>query len=270
MSYKAPQDISTFNIAGISVLNDLRGYNISFDNTDIDSSVITQYGQRHQAGQRTVTLDATCTSGIGTGSACATKTWGTNLSVMGVGGTSYLTTFKTVTMNINAEQDDVSGGADVFKSHQNQSFDITADITAMVPTASAHAWFTLLRNPSASMSATWSMTLAGEEIVLPMTILKCEYGSQGKNTTEIKLNLAGFPACTGSFPTTATTNTLMGLLYSDPITPVNVEFASAASNGEIIDMDMVWASGSFTVEKDNIVEFSYQLKSTGVPSGTIS
>lgn len=272
MPYRVGSEINTFELAGVDLKSDLRNFTIKVDNDEIDASVITQYANRSQAGMGQLSVDFAVSSATGIGTLCATKVTGLNLTAVGMAGTSYISTFRTVNFTLDTEQDDVSAAADTWHSHQTTAFTLSGDLEVMVPTGVSHAWFAYLNTSAATRNnITFTMTIAGTTITFPVSVMSVEYGNQGKAVTTIKMTVKGFPPCTGVFPTAPTSNTslLTGFL-SDPVTAVNFEFASNATNGEVLDVDVVLKSLSFAIEKNALVETSYSLLSTGNPSNTIA
>lgn len=267
MANKIGSNMAIFSVAGVDLKSDAKDFNLKVDNEALDTSVLSQAGKRTAAGQADVTISFntfTPTSGD-----CAKKIGATSLTVLTVGGTSYLTSFKTLNFALAVNTDDVSGGADVFKSHQGVTFDLTGDIEVMVSNAATHPWWTLLLSSGSSMQAVLSFTLAGEAITVPMTIVSGEYVSANDAVTVFKLNFQGYPACTGDYPTAPTTEgSLLSAFLIDPLTAVAIEYKSQATNAEYINHNFILSNLSFAIERGQIIETSYEFKGVGVPDIT--
>lgn len=273
MPYRIGSEINTFNLAGVNLKENIKNFDITSNADELDASTLTTLADRAQNGQAQISLDFSTLSAVGTGTLCPVKVSSIQLTALGVGGTSYLTTFKSLNFNLDTTQVDVSAGADTMKSVQTAGYKATVDCTAMVPTGASHNWFGYINQANPIRQATFTMTLNGTVITGPFTILESKYGNKGKDVTEIMIKMSGTPACgvgnTFFSAPTSGTDLLTGFLV-DPATAVNFEYSSNASNGEVLDVNMVLSSLSFSVERNTLVETNYSLKSTGNPSGTIS
>ena len=269
MPYRVGPEINVFELAGVDLLSDLQSFTLKVDNTELDTSVLTQYAGRAQAGASQLTLDCTVFSQT---SPCSQKVTGLNLTAFSWGGTSYATTFKSLNFTLDATTDDVSAAADVWMSTQTVGFTLSSDFEIMVPTGTSHALFANLNTSAATKNnIVLTFTISGTTITFPCSIMSVEYGNQGKVVTTIKVSAKGHPACTGDFPTapTSSSSLLTGFLV-DPMTAVNFEFSSNATSGEIVDVNMSLRSLSFSIERNAIVSTSYSLMSVGAPSNTIA
>lgn len=268
MSFKVGPLLKTFKVGSVGIATDLKSYSITVNNEELDTSTLTAYGKRTQAGQGQVEISFTA-NGQSTG-ACATKLAAKDLTALSIGGTSFINTFTSVSVNLEATHDEVSPANAAFKQHQTTQFDITADCEVMVPTASTLAWYTILTDPAASQNLVFSVTINGETTALPMVATNFEYTGEGQAVNKAKLTLKGQAPCTGNYPTTASGTSLIASYLADPITARNFEFESAASNAEIMDVNTVLNSMSFSVERGQIIEYSFTLMSTGNPAQSIS
>jgi len=268
-TYKIGSNATVFEVDGVDLTKDVRSINWTVDNEALDVSVLTQPGKRTEAGQATINLAFSAMSQASSG--CSDKVTSANLSVLTVGGTNYLTTFRTMTVSMNVNSDDVSAGNAAFKSFQPVTFDFDIDLEVMVPAAATHPFWTASFTASATQQAVFSFTLNGTVFTIPCTVVNYEYASEQDTVNIMRLQLKGFPPCTGDYPTAPTSGTglIVGFMV-DPLGEVNVEYQSAASNGELIDVNMVLQSMSFSVDKGQIVETSYNLVGTGTPALTIS
>lgn len=269
MPYRVGPEIDIFSLAGVDLTDDLQNFSLKMDNTDLDTSVLTQYAGRSQAGMSQLALDFSVFSQT---TPCAQKVTGLNLTAFSFGGTSYATTFRSINFTLDATTDDVSAAADVWGSTQTVGFTLAGDFEIMVPTGTSHALFAHLNTSAATKNnVTFTFTLSGTTITFPCSVMSVEYGNQGKAVTTIKVTVKGYPACTGAFPTAPTSGSslLTGFLV-DPMTAVNFEFKSNATSGEILDVNMSLKSLSFSIERNAVVSVKYSLMSTGAPSNTIA
>jgi hypothetical protein len=258
-------DIGTLSIASISLLADFEGVTYTVKETQVDGSSMVATGKSYTGTKLGGTLDIPVLSTQST----PDRVTHLNLTVLTVGGTSYLADVLSLKLTLTPNQVKQPSSGSWWQTVQNTKMDISGSVDISLPAGSnyAHDLLTLAHSATgSSRNLVLSFTLNAVTITVPLRLESAQLKAERDGLQMMTLNLSCHAPLSGTFPTAPTgTSSLLEKAFNSWAAEFAFAFntSATAARGAAISGNCIFGPTTIEVTDEGLAKTTYQFHTTG-------